>query len=313
MNWQEIRRAVRERQEVSGDGWVIVPSDRDLLLPSIVEWQVGQPNRIVAGWRTYDDSRVDFFAGRLAFTTPLFTETARQAEKPGQILLSIGDNAATRGVAFCSDHPADVLIPDTVFILTRGYADRRSLHAKVAWQDRERIAFWRGASTGFWTTEWRHIQRIALSRLSLSHPDLIDAGISKVGQLPAGADEELLREGLLRAYVGDHEFVRYRYQIDVDGNTNAWAGLFVKLLTGSPVLKVASPRGFRQWYYDRLIPWENFIPVEADMSDMPAKVRWLLDHDDEARAVGTRGLSLALSLTWEGELRDGARRVIEAA
>ena len=54
----------------------------------------------------------------------------------------------------------------------------------------------------------------------------------------------------MRPYVPMTDFNKYKYQIDIDGNTNAWPGLFQKLLTGSPVLKVASPYGFRQWLYE---------------------------------------------------------------
>ena len=97
-----------------------------------------------------------------------------------------------------------------------------------------------------------------------------------------------------------------------EGNTNSWPGLFQKLLTGSPVLKVTSASGHRQWYYDRLKPWVNFVPVASDMSDLIEKVRWLQAHDDAARAIGDHGRTLARSLDYEGELKS-ASRTIEAA
>ena len=49
-------------------------------------------------------------------------------------------------------------------------------------------------------------------------------------------------------------YMRSRHLIDIDGWANSWSGLFQKLLSGSTVLKVASNKGFRQWYYDRLEP-----------------------------------------------------------
>jgi hypothetical protein len=95
---------------------------------------------------------------------------------------------------------------------------------------------------------------------------------------------------------------RYKYQIDIDGNSNAWSALFQKLLSGSAVLKIASPHNFRQWYYDELTPWVNYVPVKADMSDLVEKINWLIDHEDEAMQIGINGRQLASKLTYDEEL-----------
>ncbi|MBV8399342.1 MAG: hypothetical protein JOZ17_11475, partial [Acetobacteraceae bacterium] len=104
----------------------------------------------------------------------------------------------------------------------------------------------------------------------------------------------------------------YKYQIDVDGNVCAWDGLFQKLLTGSPVLKVASEFGYSQWYYDDLKPWFNFVPIEADISDLIDKVKWLGHHDEEAQQIGARGRELALALDYETELARSAEAIAMA-
>ena len=118
--------------------------------------------------------------------------------------------------------------------------------------------------------------------------------------------------GLIRGSVPAEDFLKFKYQIDIDGNSNSWPGLYHKLLTGSPVLKVASPNGYRQWYYDRLKPWINYVPVQADMSDLAQKIEWLRTNDDQARAIGEAGLALARSLDYERELTL-AHRTIRAA
>lgn len=107
----------------------------------------------------------------------------------------------------------------------------------------------------------------------------------------------------MRSEVPATEFARYRVQIDIDGNSNSWSGLFRKLLTGNPVLKIASSHNFRQWYYDRLVPWQHYVPVESDMRDLVEKVRWALAHEDKARAIGDRGAALASTMTYDAELR----------
>ena len=70
--------------------------------------------------------------------------------------------------------------------------------------------------------------------------------------------------------------------------------------------------GFRQWYYDRLKPWVNFVTVADDMSDLFDKVQWLKKHDAVARAIGEKGQALARSLDYDGQMRE-ACKIIDAA
>ncbi|MGC2528884.1 MAG: glycosyl transferase family 90, partial [Candidatus Acidiferrum sp.] len=144
-------------------------------------------------------------------------------------------------------------------------------------------------------------------------PGEFDVGISTISQFGDPGDvEEIRNSGFLRDSVPSVQFDRYKYHIDIDGNTNSWPGLFIKLLTGSPVLKVASPFGFRQWYYDKLKPWINYIPVAADMSDLADKVRWLRANDEAARRIGEGGRQLADSLECGNELKRAARTISSA-
>src|SRR3546814_15147305 len=85
----------------------------------------------------------------------------------------------------------------------------------------------------------------------------------------------------------------FKYQIDVDGNTNSWPGLFLKLLTGAPVLKVESEVGFQQWYYGALEPWQNFVPIKSDASDLLEKL-----GRSEERRVGKECVSTCSSGGW---------------
>jgi hypothetical protein len=102
---------------------------------------------------------------------------------------------------------------------------------------------------------------------------------------------------------------RRRYAIDVDGNTNAWSNLFTRLLLGCCVLKVGSPRGFRQWYYGDLRPFEHFVPVAADLSDLKEKVDWCRSHEPECREIAAAGERLARARTFEVEMDRAVERL----
>jgi len=241
---------------------------------------------------------------------------------PGLSLVTVdtsdGDQSEKEGLAFCGNSLNIYLIPDRDFMRTRGYSETRHAYQEnfVSWHARKSVAFWRGSSTG-WPLKndsLCSIQRISLCQICLSSPysQLYDVGLSGIVQMADEQREQILSLNIIKNFVDAKEWINYKYLIDIDGNTNSWAGFFQRLLSGSAVLKIASPNGYRQWYYDRLIPWKNFVPVEADMSDLDEKLLWLREHDEQAERIGAAGRELALSLDYEEEIKNSVG-VIDAA
>ena len=256
---------------------------------------------------------VDIIVKHWALELPLLLGYARDTPGiSGTVRLGLADIGARPGLAFSDNRPDYFLIPDPYFIGHEAYVSAREAieGGALPWSDRRPVAFWRGATTGRLNcagrecAHWRELPRVALCERTQSGPaaSLYDVGLSSVAQLDPVAAAEARNSGLLRDYVPGEHLGRAKYQIDIDGNTNAWTGLFTKLLTGSPVLKVQSSGNFRQWYYDRLKPWWNFIPVRRDMADLTDKLKYLRTHDDLARTIGERGRELAANMTLEGEM-----------
>jgi hypothetical protein len=273
--------------------------------PGVALWQVisGSLGRL---W-LHAAFKSDFgHASRLAEMLPLiWAYHIRTDPTPGTVAINLGDADQVAGLGFCSNHARIALIPDPNFLESDGYKWARDAYARnnIAWEDRTPVAFWRGATTGLrHEAEWRTLPRIRLCEIA-GDESLFDVGLSNIVRMSDQTHIDAITAlGIVKGHVSARTFDRYRYQIDIDGNTNSWPGLFLKLLTGSPVLKVASELNFRQWYYDRLIPWRNFVPVAADMSDLVEKTRWLRDHDAEARQIGINGRMLAESMDMESEL-----------
>jgi hypothetical protein len=291
--------------------------------PEAVRWEIGddRQSKLWVDLAILRFSNSDGWVGRLSLLMQLLTAyNLSHAPKASELYLNLGDGGHVPGLAFCENRPGFFLVPDPIFLSRKGYEDTRQMIIKhsIAWDQRIPIAFWRGATGGRLTNPalgWCSLPRVQLCMLGREHPDLIDAGISKLAQLHVYGIEsegEVRDTGLMRPYVRDPETLRYKYQIDIDGNTNSWPGLFQKLLTGNPVLKVASPHGYRQWYYDRLEPWRNFVPVASDMSDLVENILWLRSHDDEARRIGEAGKQLADALDYRGEILRAGRTIDEA-
>ncbi len=260
-----------------------------------------------------DSPRLAYMLRRLTGALPLLTACRGLAD--GQCRINLDDVSIAPGLAFSAAGPDYHLVPDPIFVAERGYRRIARLYLKrdPPWAERKPVAFWRGSSTGRYTPgNWRALDRVRLCRMAATRPDLFDVGLGGLVQVTPDDAEAIRDAGYLRPAVPESEFIHYRYQIDIDGNSNSWSGLFIKLLTGSPVLKVECARGFRQWYYDRLIPWVNFVPVGPDMGDLVEKVEWLIAHDSEAQRIGAAGRALALSMTVDEELRL-ARETVAAA
>jgi hypothetical protein len=262
---------------------------------------------------------VDAALLRLSAVFPLIALCRNHENIPeGNLFLNLGDAGRVPGIAFCANRSEYFLIPDSEFLLFRGYARMRESVAtrQIPWNQKLPIGYWRGGISGQPANAdlgWQSLPRVKLCRIGELHSDILDVGIAQQTQI---ADEKTQQEvrasGLMRKIVPPTESMKFKYQVDIDGNTNAWSALFQKLLIGSAVLKVASPIGYRQWYYDRLRPWINFVPVASDMSDLVEKVQWLRANDDTARRIGENGQALAISLDYEAEAKSAGRTLAAA-
>lgn len=202
------------------------------------------------------------------------------------------------------------LFPDEYFMTSLAYAtfrdEVRRFH--MPWAEREAKAFWRGSSTGLLnltTATLDGLPRYRLCIISRAHPDLLDAGITDIVQAPGPQEltdlrDALLQQGMIREHVPQVSMIRYKYLVDIDGNANSW-GLFNKLLMGSCVLKVASD--WEEWYYPHLKPWQHYVPVAADMSDLAEKIVWCRDNDADAARIARNGMVFASRMTIDTEIR----------
>nr|WP_294504480.1 glycosyl transferase family 90 [uncultured Rhodopila sp.] len=228
----------------------------------------------------------------------------------GSVFLNMGDIGARPGLAFSDSRPDRFLVPDYIFVPSDGYAYARQIlrERQLPWQDRHPVAFWRGGTTGSpaFNNDWRTLDRVRLVETAMRSPnkDLFDVGFSNIAQITDPAFAEWVKgRGMLLGPVPWVDWGRYRYQIDIDGNSSPWSNLVQKLLTGSPVMKLESRRGYRQWFYDELKPWYNYVPIASDAWDLTDKLNWLRRNDAEAQRIGARGYELAESLTYDNEMR----------
>ena len=162
------------------------------------------------------------------------------------------------------------------------------------WDKKVNKAIWKGAMTGgiFTPENFLDFPRTKTITQSLQYPDLIDAGYTALVQCE---NCELIKSRFSQYFgpsspVEDH--IKYKYQLLIDGNTCAYSRAYWQLFSNCVILKQSSDA--IQWYYGALQPYEHYIPVKADMSDLIDVIKWAIEHDDEVEKISLRAQEFSM-------------------
>jgi len=209
------------------------------------------------------------------------------------------------------------LIPDADYVGSQGYASLNtqidSISRKSPWHKKKHTVVFRGSTTGFVPSnpdlhELRRNTRIALALMSKEHNEnrtsnsRWDAAISKVNFPGEEVRKAALNLGVTKPELNFEQQIAGRGIFDVDGNTNSWSACWWKLRSNSVSLKVLSP--LRQWYYHKLTPWEHYIPVSSDLSDVNERVAYVLNgsNDLALKKISHAATRLIRNLSYENEV-----------
>ncbi|MCX7304199.1 MAG: glycosyl transferase family 90 [Hyphomicrobiales bacterium] len=228
--------------------------------------------------------------------------------------VSDGEESRPGTIAFSSNCGDAILVPDASFYQTRGYASYRAASEswRTDWAVREDTIIWRGTTTGVGQISGTQmsgddaglLQRTRMCLILRATPgvDVKFAGVAQSDD-PECDRRRLQDAGILAGYVDPMTWLVRKFALDVDGNTNAWSNLFTRLLAGCCVIKIASLQGYRQWYYDELKPWQHFVPVKADLSDLSEKLDWCRMNDAECARIAASGRDFAVRRDFASEMK----------
>ncbi|KAF1795262.1 Lipopolysaccharide-modifying protein [Phytophthora cactorum] len=170
------------------------------------------------------------------------------------------------------------------------------------WEDKVNTAFFRGSATGGGTTIETN-QRLHLAHLSNTWKN--DPSLNgEAEREAAGGDEELVP--LLNAEVTTWNlrdkkiagkpmtFLRHEEFIFEGGRQH-----FIPIYEQSKfkyifvILKVESRCvADEMWYYPVLKPFEDHVPIKADLSDLAEKIQWCRENDDKCQQIAARANEL---------------------
>ncbi len=237
------------------------------------------------------------------------------------ITVNASDGEAVSNARFAASvrFPQHVGLPDPHFFQNNGFAaELERGQTAPRWEERSNDIVWRGGMNGCgWASLSPEdinnpavLQRI---RMVLQLREMAGLDVKFVDLHPTADDYGTLadRQKLLGQPIAAQSWLGRKFAIDIDGYTNTWSNLLVRMLYGCCVLKIESQFGFRQWYYDELKPFEHYVPVAADMSDFREKIDWVRSHQTEAKAIAERGQALARRLTFATQARRAANLIEE--
>ena len=245
-------------------------------------------------------------------------EKLKIPKSPFSLEFSCGDAAAQHEVNPIHGHFRVTGSDATILWPLAGYTD---INSKIfgknvgkhdcSWDEKIEIAVWRGTSSG---TSWQNktIDQIeecinrALSatdrfggkvlakgnRLTLVSryydAKFVDVGLSKTGQTDGIAKAYFTKRNFLKSRLSDSELLRYKYQIVVDGNTFAsqlpWTLHCASVILMVPPSWESIIAGIR--------PWQHFVPLAPDYSDLEEKVDWCRAHDTECQEISAAATRL---------------------
>ncbi|KAJ7696051.1 glycosyl transferase family 90-domain-containing protein [Mycena rosella] len=186
---------------------------------------------------------------------------------------------------------SDILFPGQYYYDASWWSGSFSHPNDVAWSDKKPQLYWRGMSNGghIIGQNYHKFPRFRLVDIARNHSDLIDAKMTRFAE--SHCTDDCDRDGIINEYditgpqSPKEDIYHYKYLLDVDGNT--FSGRYLGLLkSGSLVFKSTV---FDEYFDDWILPYEHYIPVAPDLSDLIEKIHWAIDHEAEARRIQEAG------------------------
>lgn len=168
------------------------------------------------------------------------------------------------------------------------------------WDKKKPTAVFRGSTTGKGVTINTN-PRLKVAYLSKITPldengiPYLDAGITKWNNRPRKLENQKYLSTIeikklpfgLVSKLSITEQSTYKYIINIDGHVSAFR-LSLELSTGSVILLVDSE--WKLWYSELLVPYEHYIPIKNDLSDLIEKIKWCRNNDDKCKKIASNTL-----------------------
>jgi len=100
-----------------------------------------------------------------------------------------------------------------------------------------------------------------------------------------------INEKVINNYISLPDLTKYKYLLDIGGN--GYSGRLKYLLYSKrPILLI--DRNYVEYFHDDLKPYEHYIPVEMDLSDLLDQVEWMKQNPDKCKEIAQNAYNFAI-------------------
>ena len=100
---------------------------------------------------------------------------------------------------------------------------------------------------------------------------------------------------LLGEYMDYHKQSEFKYILHIEGHSVAYR-LSIEMYFKSVILYVPTNDGSKLWYFDKMIPYEHYIPIEKsfDKEYMLNILKWCRENDELCEKIATNAREFAI-------------------
>jgi hypothetical protein len=199
-----------------------------------------------------------------------------------------------------------VLVPDNEAM--SGYDELFVMIAKAnqqhAWEQKIAKIFWRGTASGlfFHAGDETSYPRLEFMR-AVKDADYIDAGFTSFPVTYTKKHKDYLASNFTIAkFVAPADSFKYKYLLDIDGHSCSYERMAWILASNSLLLKHKSEK--IQWFYDKLQPYVNYLPIKEDFSDLHGQMLWAESHPEKVQELIKNAHVLAADVFSQASIKE---------
>jgi hypothetical protein len=246
---------------------------------------------------------LDIRSSKTYFISRLFLPIIKKIKKTRDALFFTGENpyhlANKTIIASCSNDPCHLLIPDYLYINSKGYFEDLKKFDNSLYEIRSYLSFFAGSSYGY--------DRLNFLSFQKKNNDITNVHINLKKKIKPFQEAYKKFCKVKTEKINDIEINKYLVQIDIDGHVNSWPGFYKKLYSGRPLLKIRSSHGYRQWYYDRLRADYHYFDVKSDLSNFREKYYQALEEYKNTKVFP--GREFISKMNYDDELQLAADKI----
>lgn len=153
----------------------------------------------------------------------------------------------------------------------------------IDFNEKKALAVWRGDSTGYLKSEKNDRLKFVELYYDVSYADV---GFSSLNQT------KHFDKKFLKGKIELKEQLKYKYIVSIEGNDVA-SGLKWQLYSNSVVL-MKKPTKVSWLMEDCLVPYEHYVPLKDDFSNLQEQINWCNDNTDKCKYISKNATQYVL-------------------